>query len=110
MEQNEKDTDVLAEDVSMTVQELYAQLLMSDELILTVEAHAIEEIKKGLISVKGKENSKLKAKNMPTDESKLSITLLKSEEDTPPNMVRIHIALARRKSFTIAKIEAPSDF
>lgn len=103
-------TDVLGEDTEMTVQELYAQLLLSEELILTVERHAVEEIKKSLISVKGKQNTKLRNMGMPVDNTKLSVTELPRLADTPEQLTRIHIVLAARKSFPIAKIEKPSGF
>lgn len=104
------DDDDLAEDTGMTLHDLYAELLLKDELIITVPTADIDSVKGGLISIKGKENSKLRAKGMPVDNNKLTVTVLPAKEDTQAGFSRVHLILAKRKTYNIAKIEAPEDF
>lgn len=100
----------LDEDNNLTLHDLYAELLLKDELIITIPSTDFISIKTGIISIKGKENSKLKAKGMPVDQNKLTITVLPQTEDTPEGFIRVHLILAKRKTYNILKIEEPSDF
>lgn len=110
MAQYDSMEDDLEEETGMTLHDLYAELILKDELIITVPTADIDSIKAGLISVKGKENSKLRSKGMPVDNSKLTVTLLPAKEDTQAGFTRVHLVLAKRKTYHIAKIETPDDF
>lgn len=103
-----EDTSLLGEDVEMTVQELYAQLLLADELLITVESHSADDIKAALISIKAKENAKLKNKGMPVDNSKLNVVIVRDPE-LAEGFTKLHLTLIKRKTFAIAKIESPSN-
>lgn len=107
---NNENMEDLGDDVEMTPNELYAELLIRDELIITVASHLVEEIKASIISVKSKENAKLKDKAMPVDKSKLSVIELPVAEGQQEGFSRVHIQLLKRRSFAIAKIESPSGF
>lgn len=100
--------DLEAESEAMTAQELYCELVLKDELLLTVENHLVEDIKAALISTKAKENSKLKAKGMPVDNAKLVVNTVK-DASLADGFTKMHLMLVKRKTFTIAKIESPSN-
>lgn len=93
-----------------TAHEVYAELLLKDEIIVTISIDEAQAFKQRLISIKGKENSKLKAKGIPVESTKLSMTELAPKEDTPLDCVRLYLHLTKRKTFNITKIESPSDF
>lgn len=111
MELNDEDTNdnLLAEDADVSIKELYAQLLISGELLITIETHQVEDLKRSLISVKAKENARMKAKGMPVDNSKLTVTTV-IKADVAEGYTKLHLLLAKPKQFNIAKIETPSGF
>jgi len=101
------DTTVLAINADMTIDEIYQTLLLEEEVILEVDEGVADDIRKSLTAYKAKENLKLKAKGMPIDKNKLDYNTLKSA--TIGN-IRLHITLQKPKTFSIKKIEKPSDF
>lgn len=106
-DEDNKDFDVI-EDIDMTPTELYAELLLREELIITVENHLVAEIKASLINVKAKENTKLKDKGMPVDKSKLVVNVV-TDKELKEGFTKLHISLVKRRSFNILKIETPQD-
>lgn len=109
-EQDYENTDnLLAEDADISIKELFAQLLISNELLVTIENHQVEDLKKSLISVKAKENARLKSKGIPVDNSKLTITEV-IKADVPEGYTKLHLLLTKPKQFNIAKIETPAGF
>lgn len=111
MANSEEDTNdnLLAEDADVSIKELYAQLLISSELLITIETHQVDDLKRSLISVKAKENARMKNKGMPVDNSKLTVTEV-IKADVPEGYTKLHLILSKPRQFTIAKIETPSDF
>ena len=108
-EDDTNDNNLLAEDADVSIKELYAQLLISGELLITIESHQVEDLKRSLISVKAKENARMKNKGMPVDNSKLTVTEV-VKANVPEGYTKLHLLLSKPKQFNIARIETPSDF
>lgn len=102
-------TTELATDAEMTIQELYETLIMKEDIILTIAEKDYEFIKRSLTAHKAKENTKLKDKGMPIDTNKLQFLNLDCPSCDIGN-VKLQISLLKRKTFSIKKIESPSQF
>lgn len=97
------------EDNNLSLHEIYAQLLLEDDIIIVINKDDYDAIKAGLTSVKAKENTKLKNKDMPVDTNKLQFSILPCE-DCALTEIRLQISLAKRKTFSIKRFEKVKDF
>jgi hypothetical protein len=100
-------TDDTQEGIEITVQGLYDQLILDEELILTLDEVSFADLKRGLIGLKGKSNMKLEKNGLSKDSSKLTFAYLPCNDI---GYVRVQISLSKKKSFLVAKIEKPSTF
>lgn len=105
----EEEQQGTASTEQMTLHDLYAQLLLSEDIIITINSDDFDSLKAGITSVKAKENIKLKNKGMPTDNTTLRFTQLPCEECNAMEM-RVQISLTKRRTFTIKKLEVAEGF
>lgn len=92
---------------TMTLSEIYENLLAFGELILTIPADEEERLRKGLASVKAKANKRSLEEGMPLDKSTLSYNT--SPNKDLPSAVDIHICLAVRNAITVLSMKQPDD-
>jgi len=108
MNVDELDDEEDFEEEGMTIHEIYANLLLTDSLILTTSEEDYTRIRSAIANVKGKENAKLKAKDLPVDDAKLDFAVLPAIEGQEEGSTRFQISLIRKKAFKV-KLELPSD-
>lgn len=104
---NDDVLDELDLEDGMTIQEIYQQLLLSEDIILTTSIEDYSDIRRALASIKNKEATKLKEQGMPLEAIRLVFNELTALEDTPAGSMRFQISLARRKTFAVSKLEIP---
>jgi hypothetical protein len=91
----------------LSVQDIYHQLVLEEEIILTMYDTEAEELRSGLIQVKAKEVAKLKEQGIAPDNLTLKFT--KNPVKDRPEIVKLHIALTKKKTFSILSITKPED-
>lgn len=101
-----KDTVWIEEDsAQMSLPDIYNQLLALNELIITIPAEEEQHLRKGLASVKAKQNQKLKDSGLRPDNATLSYTVTANKNN--PLAVDVHIVLAKRTSITVLSMKRP---
>jgi hypothetical protein len=103
-------SDTPLENVTLTAQGLYETLVIEEQVIITLEEESFQELKRSLIGIKGKNNMRLDEKGLAKDTSKLVFNYLPTIGTTPVGCIRVQISLQKKKMFTVAKIEKPSEF
>lgn len=96
------------ETTELSLADIYNRLLINKELILTVPKDQEETLRKGLASVKSKQNTKLKESGIQPDSSQLQYNVTPSIDI--PDAVDVHIILSKRTSITVLKMQRPDDF
>lgn len=85
--------------------DIYQELQTCGELILTIPAEEEEKLRKGLASVKAKQNAKLRDQGLPIDTSVLGFLSAPSEDFA--GAMQITVTLAKRSGITILNKEFP---
>ena len=98
--------DELPEQGSMSLTEIYNQLLVYGELILTIPAGEEERLRKGLASVKAKATKKLQDQGLPLDKAQLSYQLLPSKD---AGIINIQIVLGQKNNITVLGMTLPDN-
>lgn len=101
--------DSETENLEMTLPDIYAKLLLEDDIIIVIAKEDFDDLKAGLTSVKAKENIKLKAMSMPVDTTKLQFTELTCTDCSALEM-RLQISLKKRRTISIKSIEKVGGF
>lgn len=97
---------------SMTLTDIYGQLLASGGMILTIPAAEEDRLRKGLASVKAKTNKKLSDDGFPVDKSTLAyqVTTSRNEDGSVrQGVIDINISLSTRNQITILDMKLPDD-
>lgn len=92
-----------------TVASLYERLLLEEDLILTIATADADNIKRSLVSYKGKLNAKLKRNNLPADTSRMKFTNL-GNKGCEVGQSRLQITVSKPKSLNIIDIKKAGDF
>lgn len=87
-----------------TFTELLANVMMNDEIIITIDPLEVERTKTGIKNAKAKQAAKLKADNLPVDNSTLSFYV---QESDMAEMIDLRIVLSRKSTVRIKKIRIP---
>lgn len=96
------------ETTELSLVDIYNRILLNKELIITVPKDQEEMLRKGLASVKSKQNTKLKESGINPDSSQLQYNVTPNTEI--PDAVDVHIILSKRAAITVLKIQRPDDF
>lgn len=98
------------EETNLSLADIYNQLQVHGELIITIPADEEGILRKGLAGVKAKQNMKLKASNLPIDTATLSYTVLPKKDAAGkevPGQVDVQILLSKRTQITVLGIKKP---
>jgi hypothetical protein len=111
-ELEDESNDLEDEENQLTLNEILAQVLLSDEIVITVLRTDVDSIQAGLIGIKAKENRKLRAKGVPIDSSRFTFEIVEDADDKnlKDYECKLRISLIKRRSFNVRKIETPSGF
>ena len=91
---------------TMTFQDIYASLLLHDEIRITIPTDELDRVKVGMKNVKGKIATKNRESGLPVDSSVLKFSSIPS--DLADHIVLTIIA-DRKGSVVVKKIEVPTD-
>lgn len=92
---------------TMTFQDIYASLLLHDEIRITIPATELERVKVGMKNVKGKIATKNRDSGLPVDSSVLKFSAVPDEE--LEGHIVLTIVADRKGSVVVKKIEIPTD-
>lgn len=110
--ENTEDWPIMEDDedesTELSLADIYNRLLLHKELILTIPKDQEETLRKGLASVKSKQNTKLKDSGIQPDQAQLQYKTIQNEE--LPDAVDIHIVLSKRTAITVIKVQRPDEF
>lgn len=98
------------QETDLSLADIYNQLQVHGELIITIPAGEEKTLRTGLAGVKAKQNAKLKASGLPTDTATLSYTILphKNEDGTVAvDVIDVQILLSKRTQITVLGIRRP---
>jgi len=93
------------EATALSLMEIYNNVVSNGEIIVTIPEEEEEALRKGLASVKAKQNAKLKDAGLPTDKSTLSYTVTKSKEHEAA--IDVHILLSKKAAITVISMKLP---
>lgn len=95
-----------AEQGSMSLTEIYNQLLVYGELILTIPSIEEDRLRRGLASVKAKATKKLQDQGMPLDKAILGYQVTPTAD---PTIINIQISLGQRNNITVLALSLPDN-
>lgn len=87
----------------VTLEELYKQLLLHEDIFVEVGGESEHRIRKGISSIKAKGNAKLKAADLPIDKFKIEYHVV--SRDVQNETVKIRIRVTRPEVVMIKKLE-----
>lgn len=90
-----------------TYRELLDLVVERGELIITMEAHVVDNFKHNLSKMKTRDRAKQKSAGIITDTNSLSYTLIEIPGD--PVHVKVHIRYGPRHVVRLASIELPDN-
>ena len=100
--------DELPEQGSMSLTEIYNQLLSYNEIILTIPAEEEERLRKGLASVKAKATKKMQDQGLPLDKAVLAYQVTPTG-DPNKNIINVQITLGSRNAITVLAMTLPDN-
>lgn len=102
----------LDDEEGLTIQEMYAQLMLAGELIFTLPKIQYDAVRTGLINAKAKGNTKFKDEGIATEYSRMRFNELSLKEGDAGDKeldCKMHVTLQKRQAFNIKKVEKPSN-
>lgn len=99
--------DEPTEQGSMSLTEIYNQLLTYGELILTIPTTEEERLRKGLASVKAKATKKLQDQGFPLDKAMLNYQI--TPVDSNPEAINVQITLGQRNAIRVIAMTLPDN-
>lgn len=93
-------------DTELSLSDIYNKLQEYGELILTIPLEQEATLRKGLASVKAKQNAKIKEQGLQPDPSSLSYQTT-SPGSAGKDSVDVQITLAKRTSIKVLNISIP---
>jgi len=96
--------DADTEDEGTSFEDIYAFLLSNDDIILTIDAAAEAELRRGLSVVKHNHTKRLKAAGEEVKEKQMKFKVLGEVTGSEPKQIRIQIWLVHRSSVHIHKM------
>lgn len=95
--------------MEMTLQDIYKQLILQEDIIIIIDAVDEPRVRKGLSSIKAKENAKLRDNNLPTDNSTLEFKVHVDEELKKSGRVRLQMFLKDKPTVKVHKLIVSDD-
>lgn len=89
----------------VTFSELLANVLLNDEIIITIEPHDVERVKTGIKNTKAKQAARMKEEGLAPDSSTLTFNAYASKNF--PDMIDLHIILSRKSTVKIKALNIP---
>jgi len=94
------------DNITVTLSEIYSKLLIHNELILTIPVEEEATLRKGLATVKAKQNGKIKGVGLLPDPSILSFQVTPGKE---AGTINVKILLDKRKGITVLAMKLPDN-
>ena len=90
--------------------ELYASVLLNEEIIITIPPEEVERVKTGLKNLKAKQASRMKEDGLVPDPSIFAFNILPiKDESLKDSYVDLSIQLSRKSVVKIAGIRIPDN-
>jgi 5-bromo-4-chloroindolyl phosphate hydrolysis protein len=89
----------------MSYGEIYSNVALNDEIIITIPLEEVEKVKTGIKNFKNKQNTRMKEDGLEPDDSVLNF-----KENLSPEfqgMVDLKIYLTRKSTVRVAKLVIP---
>lgn len=106
-EQDEVDKLIQQEEEEISYTEIMDNLLLNDEMIITVDPELEVIIKNGLKNLKSRQNAKLREEGLPPDPAVLDFLSYPSKSFE--GCIDLHISLKKKGTFKIKKLTIPSE-
>lgn len=92
---------------TLSLSEIYNEVVLHGELIVTIPRSEERSLRRGLASVKNKINSKLRSAGITPEPLELSYTITTSPEDE--ELINVQVLLRRRGGITVVAMQLPDD-
>lgn len=103
-------TDVEGDGTAeMTLQDIYKQLILKEDIIIIIDAIDEIRVRKGLSSIKAKENAKLRDNDLPTDNTTLEYIVHSDDELKKQKRIKLQIFLKQKATVKIHKMIVADD-
>lgn len=89
----------------VTFAELLANVMLNDEIIITISPEEVERTKTGIKNTKAKQAARMKDEGLAVDNSVLSFIVTESKDF--PGMADLKIILSRKSTVKIKKLTIP---
>lgn len=90
--------------------ELYASVLLNEEIIITIPPEEVERVKTGLKNLKAKQASRMKEDGLVPDPSIFAFNILPTKDESlKDSYVDLSIQLSRKSVVKIAGIRIPDN-
>jgi len=86
-------------DEELTYADLYKRLLIHEDIIVVIGGEDFYRLRKGISSIKAKDNAKLKEADLPTEKFKIEYDKL--DEDRVNKSVKIRIRIVKPDSLVV---------
>lgn len=88
----------------MTFESIYGILLEKDDIILTIDNAALEDLKRGMSVVKQNHSKRMQKAGNKADERTLKFKVLEEIPETEPVQIRLQIWLAKKGGVRVHKM------
>lgn len=95
----------MSEETEITFHDLLANVVLNEEIIITISEGDVERTKTGIKNAKADQTAKLKVDGLPVDNSTLSFITFPNKE--LEGMIDLKIILARKGTVKIKKLRVP---
>ena len=93
------------DEEEVTFSELLANVMLNDEIVITIAIEDVERVKTGIKNTKAKQAAKMKEEGLAVDNSTLSFIVSDSEDYD--GMADLKIILSRKSTVKIKQMKIP---
>lgn len=93
------------DEEEVTFSELLANVMLNDEIVITIAIEDVERVKTGIKNTKAKQAAKMKEEGLAVDNSTLSFIVSDSEDYE--GMADLKIILSRKSTVKIKQMKIP---
>jgi len=101
----EKEELISSSEEVMTFEEILSNLMLSDELVITVAADDVEKVKRGLKNLKSKNNKQARDAGLLPDNATLEFSISPSTEE---DFIDLRIFYTRKGTISVKRMIVPS--
>lgn len=98
----------IQDQTEWTLEEMFNEVAEKEDVIFTIAADSLAEVRKGLASIKHRETKKMEEAGIAADNRKLVFQTLTTDPEAL--MIKVRIKFAVKKTITVVKVEAPGEF